>query len=176
MKLRIANLLVMQHLPRNPSQIPEMVDYVKNGGLWTPSVLTKWSKEHDERESPLINLTRFRDDNSYAIHDGHHRIISTWLGGRAYLLREEYEVQEYNYAEYLEINFGKTWVTPFDPRTHVRIPDIREFKRKAMSLRDSDGEEAAIEFILANQNDYIEARKFSKVDELARNFAPLGTA
>ncbi|HEX6984276.1 MAG TPA: hypothetical protein VF170_02815, partial [Planctomycetaceae bacterium] len=38
------------------------------------------------------------------------------------------------YEHYVEINPGRGWFTPFDPRTHVRLADFAAFK-EAVRLR-----------------------------------------
>jgi hypothetical protein len=143
-----------------------MIRYVSEGGVWTKHYLEEYSQKMGlGRVSPLIQLSRF-DDGKVFLHDGHHRVVSTHLAGRSILLPEEYEISEWTYPEYLEINHGNGWYTPFDPRIHTRTPDFGKFKKLAKEKFILDPIEAE-KWILENQHLYREPRKFHFVPELA---------
>ena len=105
--------------------ISSMVKYVKCCGIWDQKALNDYTHGF----SPLINLSMFPDKKIY-IHDGHHRITATLLGGRDYLYTQEYTLQQWTYEQYLEINLDVGWVTPYDPRTHCRKSDFRQYKKR----------------------------------------------
>lgn len=68
------------------------------------------------------------------IQDGHHRAVSTLLGGRKFFTDEEYQIQHWNYDEYLQVNLKNGWYTPYDPKTEVRIEDIKTYKEEVQKL------------------------------------------
>lgn len=158
----IKDLIVTQECLRDINQLPKMIDHVKNGGLWTKDVITSWS----HRKVPLIALSVFEDGKTF-LHDGHHRLVSTWLAGRKILDPAEYEIKEWKYSEYLEINFAEGWVTPFDPRIELRLADFFNFKKEVLGVLYAKGLTAAEEYIKSNKHLYTKKRKIFTVDELS---------
>jgi hypothetical protein len=67
--------------------------------------------------------------------------------------------------EYLEINFAKTFVTPYDPRISIRLFDFGDYKRHVMSLFKRD-REMAIRYIQENSTQYRKERQIFRVMEL----------
>ena len=160
--LDIASLIVTQHELRYLGQIPQMVEFIRQKGVWNKEALTEHARfYHPGRISPLIQISRFPDGQDF-IHDGHHRIATTWLGGRKVIYPEEYEVTEWTYELYLEINLSVGWVTPFDPRTHVRKPELHAFKKLVKENQLPE------EFIRDNLDLYCEIRRFHTIDEMAK--------
>ena len=100
------------------------------------------------------------------IRDGHHRCLATYLGGRAYLRHDEYRIEVYTYEMYAEINFVAGFVTPFDPRTEVRIPDFGSFREEALHLY-ARSPEAAVKFIRQNKVRYARSRKYYSLSQMA---------
>lgn len=135
----IDDLTVTQSGFRHPSQIQNMVELISVGGKFDLPTLEKYSSGKDIR---LINISRFEDGRLF-IHDGHHRVAAVYLGGRKYLYDDEYVIKDWTYSEYLEINFEKKWVTPFDPRTEVRVPDYGDYKKYVYTQLNLYGEQAA---------------------------------
>lgn len=165
----IDELMIMQHNLRNFDQIHDMIDYIAKGGFWTKESLAEFAvKLHHERVCPLMEIVFFPDGKKM-VHDGHHRLVSTYLGGRKYIRGDEYVMKMWKYDDYLHINFDNRWVTPFDPRTHVRVADIGNFKKIALELSKIDPAEAEI-YIRARQNTYVETRKWSSVANLAQTY------
>lgn len=165
----IDELMIMQHDLRNFTQIDEMIKYVSNGGFWTQDALAAFAvKFHHERVCPLMEIVFFPDGQKM-VHDGHHRLVSTYLGGRDYVRGDEYVMKLWKYEDYLHINFDNRWVTPFDPRTHVRVADIGVFKKTALDLSKTDAD-AAKSYIRAHQHTYVEARKWTGVANLAQTY------
>jgi hypothetical protein len=168
MPIKLNELIVMQENLRHTSQIEKMIYFVKNGGFWTEDVLKKYAESVGTRVCPLMEVVCF-PDGKRMIHDGHHRIVSIYLGGRDYLREDEFILKYWDYKDYLNVNIDNRWVTPFDPRTEVRVPDIGEFKKKAIDLFAADPEKAR-EFIFKNKMSYIKDRNISWVSSLARNY------
>lgn len=161
--LNIASLIVTQHELRYLDHIPQMVEFVKQEGVWNRKTLVDYaSRYHPGRISPLIQISRFPDGQDF-IHDGHHRLVTTWIGGRKVIFPEEYEVTEWTYDLYLEINLAVGWVTPFDPRTHCRKPDLHDFKKLVKECASPE------EMIRNGLNDYCEVRRFRTVEEMAKD-------
>lgn len=167
--LKIDDLIVTQHRLRNYDQIPEMVQLIKDGGIWTVDVLNEYAaKHHPGRVSPVIQISEFPDSQRF-IHDGHHRVVTAHLGGRDFLYPEEYHINKWTYPEYLEINLEAGWFTPFDPRNQCRLCDLTLHKAAVRSVWDFLGVDEAKKLIRRNQRSliYWEPRLFSSVKEMA---------
>ena len=182
MDIDISKILVMQDQLRHTAQVAGMIDFVMGGGFWTEDVLKAYAHSKNlKRACPLMEIIRFPDGH-LMVHDGHHRIVAIYLGERDFLRNDEYVFKDWTYEDYLNINFANKWVTTFDPRDHIRIPDIGNFKKTALDLAATD-EKAAIEFIEQNKSSYIRPRNVNGVEDLvdkyvtrtAETFAGLGT-
>lgn len=121
------SIITMQNSLRDEAQISGMIDFVRSGGFFTVDTLTEFAKSKGKKTSPLIKIARFEDGALYW-HDGHHRATSIWIAGRKFLDEREYEIVDWKYSEYLEINLDQKWYTPFDPRKEVRINHILPYK------------------------------------------------
>lgn len=129
--IALQKLFVMQDDLRHWDNLYEMVSFVSEGGVWTPEYLEIYSRRYGlPKTSPIIQISRFEDGSEY-VHDGHHRCVATWLGGRKFLEENEYTLKEWKYDLYLEINHPNGWYTPFDPRIHLRTADFGAFKKEA---------------------------------------------
>jgi len=84
-----------------------------------------------------VALTEFEDGSVY-IHDGHHRAFACVIAGKTHFLENEYFIKKWTYQDYIDINREQNWVTPFDPRTHLRIGNFFDFKNTALSLTDEE--------------------------------------
>jgi hypothetical protein len=93
--------------------------------------------------------------------------VATYIAGRKILMPEEYKVVNWKYEDYTNINFDAKWVTPFDPRTHIRIANIAEFKGRVLELA-KESKEAAIDYILKNRGLYLVERDIHTVPELVQ--------
>lgn len=165
--INISDLIVMQYDVRNVKQIPSMVEFVRNGGIWNLDNLKSYATSNGLRAAPLMEISLFPDGKKM-IHDGHHRAIATYLAGREFFYDEEFVTLQWNYSDYSDINFSKRWVTPFDPRTHLRDAEIFTFKNKALEIYQTSGEDAALEFIKSHK--YVKPRDIDYLPELARKF------
>ncbi len=167
--LKIDGLHVTQHELRYLDQIPQMVEFIKQEGVWHLQALLEHAERyHPGRVSPLIQISRFPDGLEF-IHDGHHRLVTTWIGGRKVIFPEEYEVTNWTYEEYLEINIPVGWYTPFDPRTHCRRPDLHDFKSYIRSMVDTTDHSKIEEIIRNSLSAYCEPRRFQTVAEMAKH-------
>ncbi len=163
-------LSVMQDELRHESNfIEEMIQFVSDGGFWTEESIAQYAERIGTNRFKLMELVQFNEDGRYMVHDGHHRVVATWLGGRSYLRSDEFVLKHWNYTDYQGINFANRWVTPFDPKSEIRIPDISIFKTKAIELAKTD-EEAAKKFILENRNIYAKPRLVTGVSNLVDRY------
>lgn len=166
--MNLEKLLVTQDGLRHWASVQEMADYVRSGGFWTADYLAKFSRQYKlSRTSPVIALSRFEDGLVY-VHDGHHRCVATYLGGRNYLREDEYGLTDWLYSQYTETNHRNGWYTPFDPRTHLRTANFANFKRQARRLYTADPVHAE-EWVRENASLYLSAgRAVTTVADLAR--------
>jgi hypothetical protein len=163
--LSLSNLWVMQENLRQTNLL-EMIKHVRQGGLWDIEYLTKYSQKNSlSRISPLIQISRFEDNLLY-LHDGHHRCVATWLAGRHHLEDSEYQIRDWTYTSYLEINHDNGWYTPFDPRIHVRAADFANFKKQARNkfLLNED----AVKWIESNYDCFRHPRRLNYLPELTK--------
>lgn len=152
--MKIADLKVIQSGLREYGQLAKMIDFVRDGGVYSRETLDAYN---ESQGANLIVLTRF-EDGSLFIHDGHHRVASVWLSGtRDFLHPDEYTFKDSTYARYISPNFQIGWYTPFDPRTHVRVPDFFDFKDEVGRLAAHD-ETNALSFIEDNRDRYMLSR------------------
>lgn len=163
------NLKVMQADLRYWDQMPDMIAYVKSGGLWIQENLEQYSKQKKlARISPLITISEF-EDNAHFLHDGHHRCVATWLAGRKFLYPQEFQMNSWLYDDYLEIAPHNNWYTPFNPKTHVRTADFAKFKIEAKERFSKDPIEA-VDWLYQHLEDFRTIRKINYVADLAAFF------
>lgn len=151
---------------RKCCQIARMVEFVRGGGFWTRAALNEWTARHGMPENtPLIQISIF-EDGQHFLHDGHHRAVSTVGGGRDYFREDEYEIKRWSYRDYLEVVFEESWVTPFDPRTEIRLADFLHFKETAMWIRRMGHGELALDYIRQHKMLYCKPREIHSVSQL----------
>jgi hypothetical protein len=166
--IEIDDLTVSQDAMRHTAQIAAMIEYIRTGGFWTCDALEKFATDNDLKVCPLIEIVQF-PDGRYMIHDGHHRVVSTYLGGRHFLRGDEYRLKHWTYENYGGINFVNKWVTPFNPKSEIRLPDFWVFKKKVFELLEID-KDAATRYILDNGPLYKRLRTISGVACLADRY------
>lgn len=161
----ITGLKVTQCGLRNRQQVEGMIEFVKQGGTFDRKSIDVYCDRNPGcYRSKLISVAEFPDGQRY-IADGHHRILAIKLAGRNCLDQSEYTVTKWNYEDYLDINFEQNWVTPFDPRTHLRIPDFFEFKQEVKSnLAKSEGH--ATDYIVSNAEKYLKVKQYDDIISL----------
>lgn len=158
--LLLSNLIVTQNILRDIKQLGGMIEHISNGGKWTKDVLDSWSGTNNN----LISIVQFPDGRR-AIHDGHHRCVSTLLGKRSYLFPSEYKLCYRTDEDYMYANLDVGWVTPFNPRTEVRKGDVLAFKDYVYELLGKDVD-AAVKYILRNKSLYACTRDIYMLPEL----------
>jgi hypothetical protein len=166
MMMLLSKIWVMQNELRYYDSIKSMVDYVRGGGIWHQESMDEYALQSNTKASGLIQLVEF-PDGKIMLHDGHHRGVTTHLGLREKLHDNEFQITKWTYDAYLEINFKNKWVTPFDPRTHIRVADIYKFKRKILNIADLD-EALAAYTIKQSFNVYCVSRTIDFVPDLAK--------
>ncbi len=168
MSLLLEDVWITQEALRKCCQLERMIEFVRGGGFWTRAALNDWSRNHGMPEkTPLIQVSRFEDGKRFW-HDGHHRIVATYAGGRDFLREDEYEIADWTYALYLQNDeeaLENHWYTPFDPRTEVRLEDFNGFKSQVF-LMLSFGFGGVVEFISKNKDRYCRSRKLHTVKDL----------
>lgn len=140
-----------------------MTDYVKGGGRFNCE--------------PRIILFKMDDDRLY-IHDGHHRSMAIFMSGRAHLEESEYLITPFSFEALASPNFKVGFVTPYDPRSEMRLSDFRIFKKTALQrYRDDTNpnhEQDALNYINSNRSLYsISHRPYETIAEMV---AYLGVA
>lgn len=162
--IHIDDLSITQDGFRFPRQIQDMVELVASNGRFNLGTLAA----HNGADLRLINIARFEDGRHF-IHDGHHRVAAIYLGGRKFVHANEYEISDWKYEDYLAINLDKGWITPFDPRTELRIPDYSAYKRYVLENLKTAGKESAIAFISMARSSYTRPRTMLTVQDLLRS-------
>lgn len=130
----------------------KMVEYVRNGGKYTEAAM----RSYNPKSVNLIAITQFEDGDLY-LRDGLHRVASIYLAGRPMLYEDEYVIEHMTYSMYNEINLAVGYVTPFDPRTEVRLANFGDFKAEVLEII-AEGVSPA-EFILKNRHRYCVPRQ-----------------
>ncbi|ELR23573.1 uncharacterized protein ACA1_071950 [Acanthamoeba castellanii str. Neff] len=106
--------------------------------------------------APII-LALLPDERLY-VWDGHHRVAAIHLGGRDHLLPEEYSTMRCNFKFAQTVSFATWFLTPFDPRTEIRVPEFGSFKNEvAVQLKKKKKPEAEM---------YVLPRTFESVAEM----------
>lgn len=184
-RLRLSEVRVTQQSLRNLNQLPEMIEFVRNGGIFSSEAIRDYTEMRPgpvPRDIHRIAIAILSVDglpSGFYIRNGHHRAVSIFLGGREVLLPEEFDIEVRTPNEFKETHFLNTdgswmgWVTPFDIQTHCRLFNFGEYKAQVRDLYENDGPEAAMEFIEANQKLYCEPRRIERVSELANEVSPV---
>jgi ParB-like nuclease domain len=145
----IATLWVMQEELRHP--IAPLIDTIKDGVVIEP-----------------LDVVEF-EDGVRMIHNGHHRAVAAYLAGRTTLNPVEYNLHSRTYERYMFPMYDIGYVTPFDPRIEVRIPDFMWIKQDILLAIAESRLDAAVEMIQAKK--FARPRKIKTVAELARSLA-----
>ncbi|MBM3226831.1 MAG: hypothetical protein FJZ47_23955 [Candidatus Tectomicrobia bacterium] len=163
--LSLDTLGIMHDEIRHRQQVGEMAIQVRAGVFWTAETLQSYARRHQAASPHPIAIAHF-PDGRMMIRDGHHRCLATYIGGRGYLRHDEYKLEHYTYEMYAEINFEAGFITPFDPRTEVRVPDFTAFRQEVLRLYAHDPAEAEI-FIRQNKARYARPHRCSTLPQLA---------
>lgn len=163
--LQINDLLVSQETV-DANKVRSMQGFVKNNGIWRKDVFSLDSYCRHGKEgllSPLIAITRF-ENGFLLIQNGHHRCRAT-SEVRSFLYDEEYLISDWSIDDYLEINFNRDYVTPFNPITEVRFEDFLQYKKKVLALAVKD-QTAAVTYIKEHSHEYKKTRTIERVSQL----------
>src|SRR6478736_7203466 len=147
--MKIKDIIITQDSLRNKEQVQNMVKFLENNKNFADKIV----------------LSRFPDGKIY-IQDGHHRLCALYISKRKFLESNEYTIKDWTYEQYLEINLELGWMTPYNPLTEIRIPDISFFKRKVNSLYSI---QEKIDFIMNNKDLYSRKRTIHRIEELVNN-------
>lgn len=118
----ISNLIPTHNELRSKKKVDKFIKRIRKGNLFRGM------------KSP-IKLTRTEDGLIY-VHDGHHRLYACYLCGIKGLMDCEFIIKDMTYADYEVMNFNVGWVTPFNLKTHCRIPDFFDFKNRILLERE----------------------------------------
>lgn len=165
--MEISSLILTQCDLRDWDMIEEMSYFVSQGGFFTQKSLNEWTIKNigKKTDRSLIQISIFEDGKCY-IHDGHHRAVGTFLGGRDNFREDEYEITEWKYEDYLDINFENNWLTPFDPRSEMRVPDFFDFKERVWDTYNNQSIQHAYHLIKTRNDLYKAKRMFFNIGEL----------
>lgn len=165
--LSLDRLGTMHDEIRYRRQVIEMSWRVREGVFWTQEVLQAHAGGQNAPVPRPIAIACF-PDGEMMIRDGHHRCVATYLGDRHYLRHDEYHLENYTYEMYSEINFEAGFVTPFDPRTEVRLPDFTAFREAVFRLHARSPAEA-IAYIRSHKAQYARPHTRNTLAHLAQH-------
>lgn len=165
--MKITDLIVTQCGLRKPKQLKDMVLFVDKGGFFNEESLKEYSKRKGLYGASIIKIAKFEDGGLY-VEDGHHRIVSIVLSGRDYLREDEYQIVDWEYKDFQDINLECGWVTPYDPRTEFRLAELSDFKYEVRK-RLKTSSKCAINYIRNNEHEYKKFREYDKIRDLIRD-------
>ena len=140
--LDLGSLRVTQIHLRNDAQMTGLIEHIASGGNML------------ELEGDVPQVVRFEDGEIF-LRDGHHRCVASLAAGRTELMPTEYELEEWEYSAWAAPNFETGFITPYDPRTAIRLHDLTDHREAvAAALRDS-GAAAAAEYIATHPEGYL---------------------
>jgi len=146
--------LVTQDGLRDEAQLQEMIEFVQTGGFFTFNAICR--ENIGRCDDKLILIAQF-PDGQFFLWDGHHRVFAIFLGQRDYLDPSEYEILPLTYEQVMTPNFETGFVTPYDPRTEVRLKDFGPFKTYMLQLADHS-EEKQLKKIRKKKHLYVKPR------------------
>lgn len=170
--ITLYELGITQHNIRNLDQVPAMIEHVSGGGYFDDEALAEYARQEGIRKAPIMEIAKF-EDGHMVIHNGHHRAIAVWLGGRDHISQTEYYIRDWKYTDYEDIVTHREdgtwmgWVTPFDVLTESRICDLTEFKDAVKAIHDAEGPDAIKDYIEQNRHQYAKEKTLHNVPELS---------
>lgn len=160
----ISELIPTHNRLRDPKSVKFFEDFLERGCIF-------------RCQKKPITLIKFEDEKIY-IRDGHRRLSAVFRVG-ADLLDVEYKIEDSTYKRYMEAHYHTGWFTPFDVRTHCRLPDFFDFKDKALQIHQEImsmvefptpySTDRLDEFVKNNFDQYCEVRKVQTLKELVDN-------
>lgn len=155
--LPISDILVTQDDLRNYAQMRKMIAFAKTG-YFDEVTLGSYAIRHNlPKAAPRIEIARF-EDGVMAIHNGHHRAISIFMGRKLKELHPtEFFIKEWKYKDYTDIVLPY-WVTPFHPMNEIRLYELGDWKEEVRKFYILHGDKATEQFILENKHRYAISR------------------
>lgn len=153
-ELEVTNLAVMQSGYRLPvKSMRQLMTDVQQGTVFDRQSLLN----RDARHAKLIAITRF-EDGYMAIRDGVHRATAIQqMRPSGKLHPQEYVIEEMTYDMFLQPNLEVGFLTPFDPRTEVRVADWSEFRREVSERIEAGRDPLA--YIASHRHAYTRPRE-----------------
>lgn len=166
MHIDVTALRIMQHGLRNANQLKSMIAFVERNGYFDHNAMTAFHVCADRQDIPsLMHIADIK--GQLFIHDGHHRAIAAYLGGRKVIFDKEFWIKEYSWEDYMQTNLANKWHTPFDPRTEVRLSDLTPFRNM---MRYCDEDEDLRSFAIKHfSHRYKTERKLTWLSEMVDN-------
>lgn len=101
--------------------------------LRSMEVAELWRKFFEDGKVMRCNPVSLSEiEGEIYIHDGHHRLAGLWLAGGRSLYDGEYRLRQFSVADYLNVNYDRGYVTPFNPQTEVRLSDFKQIKDRIL--------------------------------------------
>ncbi len=144
MYINIHTLQITQHGLRNVNQLGNMTEFVRRGGYFSRNALLAFHVDMKLEHKPaLMHIADI--EGQLFIHDGHHRAMAIYLSGRSLIFDREFTLRQYTWEDYTKVNLANRWYTPFDPRTHVRMTDLSDFRNM---IAKAKGDEELQRFVI----------------------------
>lgn len=115
-----------------------------------------------ERPPLILNV----EGQTY-LNDGHHRLTAAIYVGIP-LSDIKLQFATYSYAQMMAPNFKIGWLTPYDPRTHVRRNYCLQFKEWVRKILMNCGKTVAMTY-MENTTSYLETRIATSLKDLIPN-------
>jgi hypothetical protein len=148
-------------------QVGALCDYVRKGGVINLAALIGFATRPEVSHAPLISINIF-EDGYQIIRDGHHRAVAIKMAGRNYLRDSEYETEEYTYQEWNEYNYDEGWMTPHNPHTHTRKPDLADWKNRVVDTHQYQSPDHARHLVLTGRDSYATMKKTDTIEHLTK--------
>ena len=169
MELKVTSLNVIQDELRDIEQLPEMVKFVEAGGIFDKYEVAR-HEGCETKNGLLMEIAKFPGDEMY-VHNGHHRAVAIYLGRpNRTIHKDEYYTKEWEFKDYMDINFHVGYLTPFDIRKETRIADIGPFKNDIDGMFEQISLVDIMRFIIQHPEQYKRDKVRFTVKELAQYY------
>ena len=113
------------------------------------------------------------EDGKLYLTDGHHEMTAAYAEGIPFPIHKMC-IQKYTYDEINTINLSQWYVTPYDPRSHVRKDNFRWFKNAIQQIYENNqqyGKLWAINAINDYKKFYLENRQIHSLKDMRDKYA-----
>lgn len=159
--LNLSSVLILQDNVRDMKKVRRLSKHVRAGKLLNADTCINGYNFN----KPII-IARFKNEghlvpslqseNLYLLHDGHHRALAIYLGGREFFDESEFEFRDFqSFEDYNSVNFKAYWFTPMNIIQEIRHADIYPFKSCVAKITD---EQEALKYIEEHRFAYCAAR------------------